>query len=135
MRSRYITNWLLTQTLGIHILCSIVWGVGGGQEPSVTTIELTLQNSVTYGVGVQRTSILMLHNIWIMPYQYIVYSELNAKGIKFSILGQNKKASNHFYLLISSKCLIITYFQSITITTRYYSTEVYFNKSFFFLII
>ncbi len=25
--------------------------VGGGQEPSVTTIELTLQNSVTHGDG------------------------------------------------------------------------------------
>jgi hypothetical protein len=47
-------------------------GMGGGQEPSVTTIELTLQKSVTYGGpvnlnfnarniwGIQRTSILML---------------------------------------------------------------------------
>jgi hypothetical protein len=55
-------------------MSSIYYVAGfGGQEPSVTTIGFILQNSVTYGGGVevQQTLILMLHNVWMPNLQQI----------------------------------------------------------------
>jgi hypothetical protein len=50
---------LFARKLGIiHILCSIILG-GKGKKLGVNT----------WGEGVQRTSILMLHNLWMMPYR------------------------------------------------------------------
>ncbi len=53
----------------IHILRSIVWGRVGVK--SHHRVNITKQRNI-WGVGVQRTSILMLRNIWVISKALII---------------------------------------------------------------